>query len=580
MFDLPQVPSQRQGEPVELLSTLRPQALVGVDRSAQLDCVFLAALILISSLPFVLQLGFYGDDWAYQAALAHSSQRGVEAMAQQVVAWDPTINVRPVQIAYLVLSFMAFGRNATPYHLLNSLLLSLLTTLLYLAIRELRVDRWLAFGIALVYGLLPHYETDRLWIAAHQATFSMVFAVLGIYALARESRAQAGHSAPWIALALGSLLLSILSYEVAVGLIVAAIAILGFIQYTRVRQSRRLVAIALRGIAATSALLLIAGAIKIKMQTRLTVPIRFPMHLGEHLWHVTLQAGQFLFWTYCLKMPAVLIHLFREGALNGFALAVAAFIAISVAAYMGRFMSPAAIPSRRACLWLIAAGVILFLLGSVLFFPDNTFNFSSPGILNRTAIASALGASCVLIALAGLLSSLLPTEVIRLRAYIVAIGLICATNCLAVSGIAFYWGLAARQQSVILQAVAEKGRSLPNGSELLLDGVCRYAGPGIVFEDDWDTSGAVQLALRDASLRSDVVSPNMRMGAHWVKTTMYGQPEAQYAYGDRLFVFNVEHGTLIALPTRAAATAYLQAMDPSQNSGCPASREGDGARIF
>ena len=95
-------------------------------------------MIFISALPYVFHLGFYGDDWAYQAALTQSSEKGIGAMVRAVIDWDSTINVRPVQIAYLVLGFKAFGRHPTPYHLFDTVLLSFVTVMLYLALRATR----------------------------------------------------------------------------------------------------------------------------------------------------------------------------------------------------------------------------------------------------------------------------------------------------------------------------------------------------------------------------------------------------------------------------------------------------------
>ena len=148
------------------------------------------------------------------------------------------------------------------------------------------------------------------------------------------------------------------------------------------------------------------------------------------------------------------------------------------------------------------------------------------------------------------------------------------------NGIAFFWVDAASQQSAILKSVVANVRSLPHGSVLLLDGFCRYSGPGVVFETDWDATGAIQLALRDYSLVSDVVSPNLHFEQGAVETTMYGEAERHYPYGNQLFVYNVRHNNLTSLPSQEAATAYLRAMNPTGDSGCPAAHEGDGTKMF
>ena len=61
---------------------------------------------------------------------------------------------------------------------------------------------------------------------------------------------------------------------------------------------------------------------------------------------------------------------------------------------------------------------------------------------------------------------------------------------------------------------------------------------------------------------------------------MYGQVAGHYPYGNHLFVYNVQRQSLTVLPSKEASTAYLGAMNPTGDGGCPAAHEGEGARIF
>jgi hypothetical protein len=153
-------------------------------------------------------------------------------------------------------------------------------------------------------------------------------------------------------------------------------------------------------------------------------------------------------------------------------------------------------------------------------------------------------------------------------------------NSLVVSGIGFYWVDAANRQTAILRSVAANVPALPKGSILLLDGFCRYAGPGVVFETDWDATSAVRMALKDVSLTGDVVSSNAHFNETAVDTTMYGTAEGHYPYGDQLFVYNVAHNSLTGLKSKEDALSYLRAMNPSGDSGCAPGVEGDGSRVF
>lgn len=549
-------------------------------RPAIADCVVLFCVSLLSALPYLFKLGFYSDDWAYQEALARSSNGGIGAMIRELMKGDQGISLRPAQIAYLVVGFKAFGRHATPYHCVNAAVLGLVTVLLYLVLYELRTGRWLAFVVAVVFGLLPHYATDRFWIASHQATFSMAFALFGIFALLRSVKPESRISKTWAALAGLAFVLSVLSYEVALGLIVASFVMVGVRAYIDARATSQRPSRRIAGLLIPAVVLLPVGLVKAWKQTRIAIPAHFPHHLGQRMLNAVVQSLQFNLCTYGVKMPAVLVSLYRHSALSLPAVCCASIVALLVSAYLWIRMERHALQRWRECLWLIAAGYLLFALGYGLFFFDPQTDFSSAGLDNRVVIASALGVPCVLIGALGLAFSTLKSQIVRARVFAVAIGAICGINCLVVNGVGFFWVRAASQQAAILKSVSDNVRSLPRGSVLLLDGFCRYFGPAVVFETDWDSTGAIRLRLGDSSLTSDVVSPNMRLHDATVETRIYGDQEGSYSYGDRLFVFNVQRQILANWGTKEAALAYLHAADPTQDSGCPASKEGRGAKIF
>ena len=383
---------------------------------------------------------------------------------------------------------------------------------------------------------------------------------------------------PWVALAAAALVLSILAYEVALGLIATSLGWIGWRAYRDSRTSRNRLE-RLSGVVATAALVLIIGIIKFRVQTR----IAFPHHYANLLTrfaalsrHAIAQALQFNFWTYGLHAPVILMSLYRQSALSKNALASAIVIALSVSAYMWRNGGSA--PTCRTCLRLVLISLALFWLGFALFFPYATSNFSTAGLDNRVVIASALGASCALVAMVGLASFLL--KPVRKTAFCVLIGLLCGAECLIVNGLGWFWVDAASRQDAILKDVATDVRSLPAGSVLLLDGFCRYSGPAVVFETDWDTTPALQLALGDSSLKGDVVSSGLTLRDAAIDTVIYGDAEGHYPYGNHLFLYNVRLHSVMSLPSREAAESYFRAVNPTRTSGCPPAREGVGAKVF
>ena len=550
-----------------------------IGRPRMADCVFLFGLITFSALPYLFRLGFYADDWFYLSVLTQSSGLGLGASFRALSLADPNLIMRPVQLAYFVLSFKAFGLYALPYHLVNTVVLGFASVLLYIMLTELRTGRGVAFAIAVVFGLLPHYSTDRIWMSSQQATLCMAFAFLGIYGLLRSVRTEGKHKAAWLFLAFLALALSILSYEVAFGMIAASTGVIAWLSYRDARAASQRALRRMGGIACTAAVLMLVIWAKVRIQKNVTYHHHFFTHLWGLIWHSIVQALQFNLWTYFLHMPVVLASLFRRSALSHAAAATAIVLFCLVTAYFWRMMQSSEIPTRRTCFWLIIVGFGVFGLGYGLFLPGVETNFSTAGLANRVSIASALGAAIVQVAILGLACSLLKSKVARARMFALVLGIICGVNCLVVSGIAFFWADAASQQSAILKSVAANLGSPPKESVLLLDGFCPYSGPAIVFEG-YETGAAIGLTLNNFSLSGDVISPNMRFGEVAAETTMYGQSVGHYPYGNHLFVYNVERQSLTPLPSKEAAISYLSAMNPTQGSGCPAAREGDGAQIF
>lgn len=93
-----------------------------------------------------------------------------------------------------------------------------MTLLFYITLRELGQPRLLTLTVPLVYVLLPHYSTDRFWIAAFQANLSIALYFLSLYADLRVLQAQAARMWTWKLLSIACLLGSTLAYEVVLPL--------------------------------------------------------------------------------------------------------------------------------------------------------------------------------------------------------------------------------------------------------------------------------------------------------------------------------------------------------------------------
>ena len=451
------------------------------------DCLVIFATVIVAALPYLPGLGFYSDDWS---TIADFSNHGTSAVIREMLTPGTTWRLRPVQIAFLSLTYNAFHLHALPYHILITLSVGVSAVFAYLAINELQVGRWVAFSIAVVFGLLPHYSSDNIWIASHVAVLSVTFALAGVYSMLRAARVGEKRWPAWAICAALAMALSILSYEIAFGIIAASVVLLGWKMYERDRASSQRFPKRLAGVVSMAAVLLLLVAVKVHEQTRIVYHGHFFGHFWKLIWHALSQAVLFNFWTYGLHLPVVLADLYRQSALSIAAAIASGVVFVLVTAYLWRCMDPLEVPRLRTCLWLILISFVVFALGYGLFLPVIDANFSSAGVANRVTMASALGAACVPVAIAGLICWLI-SPLLRHRVFSVVMGLICAVNCLVMCGIGHYWDDAASQQAAVLASIKTNVRSLPHDSVLLLDGVCRYSGPAVVFEVGYDIRGAL-----------------------------------------------------------------------------------------
>jgi hypothetical protein len=196
---------------------------------------------------------------------------------------------------------------------------------------------------------------------------------------------------------------------------------------------------------------------------------------------------------------------------------------------------------------LLLLGFAAFLLGNAVFLIVPYIAFTPTGIDNRTQVAAALGAALIFTAILSVIS-------IRPRAFAAVVALITAAAFARLSMIENYWAEAPALQERILSAARIDLRTLPANSAVILDGVCPYHGPAVVFET-WDVGGALTLAL-GRPVYADTVSPRMSLTPNGLSTSIYKMPDF-YPYGERLYVYQPYRHRLVRLDSAAAAKAYF-----------------------
>jgi len=116
------------------------------------------------------------------------------------------------------------------------------------------------------------------------------------------------------------------------------------------------------------------------------------------------------------------------------------------------------------------------------------------------------------------------------------------------------WARAWSTENVVLDHAKHDLAALPDGATIILDGVCPYDGPAIVFESPWDWSSAASLKL-GKQIEGDIGVASLQVTDSGLTTQIYDMKNS-YAYGHRLFVYRPDARRVIPVPDLRAAKAY------------------------
>ena len=284
---------------------------------------------------------------------------------------------------------------------------------------------------------------------------------------------------------------------------------------------------------------------------------------------------------YGIGLPLVVTRILRHYP-NGAVLATALGVALIVFLYLWRVTREAAVRGRSgtAALALVGAGFGVFVLGYAVFFFTQNAQYSATGISNRVAIAAAFGVALGWVG--GIVVIGIPISRERLRDAVFAGGVAIAagTGVLIIGTIGAFWEEAYRQEQRVLHDIRLAFPDLPPETTLILDGVCPYSGPAIVFDAGWDLAGALRIVYGDYTIRADVVTPNLTVEETGLKASLYGGLlVSEYPYR-RMLLYHAGLQRHFALDDADAARRYFQAYNPTRDGNCPPGREGHGVRIF
>ena len=543
------------------------------ERQRTFDALSLFIVIVLSAVPYVGQLGFYSDDWSRIAAFEAAAGSGHSA----IMATLPDFEVRPVQGIYLGLLYDAFGLRPLGSHVVNTAVIAGSVVLLYLLLLRLRVSRVEAFAASLIFALLPQLSTVRVWFTAFQIPLSMFFALVAMHALLSSGGIL------WIAVAVASTFLSIGAYEIFAPMIGAFAATILFLQVHRERRSTVLRWRKSAGPVAVIAAVTVCTALKFltPRQEVIIGPRGYPhmiqVFFSPHYdWRVDYGLNAFAaievhFWFTLRDWTYALLRL-ATGETG--TLVTAMCIAIAAITWWRIGVSDEEQPKPHHSR-LLLIGLAAFVLGHATFLISSAIMFANTGIGNRVLVAAAIGVAMILVGLAQFLLRIAPRQLRRiLLASVIAI--MAASAAARLEYVERYWAEAPRLEKQVTAAARADLGKVPAGTTVILDGVCPYHGPAIVFEADWDTGGAFRLAL-NRKIFADVVSPRMTLTRSGLDTSIYGFP-SHHSYGSSLFVYSPRQHLLARLTDAAAARRYFSDTG-RQRFRCPIGYVGVGVPI-
>jgi hypothetical protein len=261
--------------------------------------------------------------------------------------------------------------------------------------------------------------------------------------------------------------------------------------------------------------------------------------------------------------------------------AVGILIGVIVFSYLYRTISRSTIDCFGKANWLklTIIGLSVYGLGYVAFLFTSHIAFTETGINNRTGIASAPGVALTFVGVIGFSSSSLLSKQLGRALFCLLIAFISFSGFLINNTIARFWIAASRQQHEVIMAVRQQFPVLSPQTTLILDGICPYIGPGIVFETQWDVAGMLQTYYRDSTLTGDVVTHKLEVKRDGLYTMIYSD-KMHYPYSDRLLIFHLRENKSQFLSDEETALQYFQYFSSKDRISCPEGKEGFGTRVF
>lgn len=526
---------------------------------------FLALIVVLSLALYIRRLGFYYDDYTLLGTLRTSHNQSLGGLYHALSSG--VTQKRPLQTLTLAALYRVFDSRPLGYHIFNAAVFAIAVVLFALVLRELLLPRVAVVSIPLIYATLPHYATDRYWVASFVAMLSIALFFLSLYSALRAASASRAAAAAWGTTSVVALIASALAYEVALPLFALGLALICWRQartrgvpVLRSRPEPRVLALVSVLVVALIGALTMKALLVARIGSASSYHVGFGSGFPHHLAYLVEGSIKLNVGTYGIALPYVLWWCLRnEFSLATMLISAAAALAVFVYLWLIMRRNEADVSGTR---WIPISkvGVVAFVLGYAIFLTNEKILFRSAGIDNRVNIAAAVGVAGVIVGAIGWLASRLGGR--RGRAlFCFAVAALVGVNLIIVNTLASFWTEAYARQRTVLHGLTRTLEAHPRPLRLLLDGVCPEIGPAPVFANPYDLTGA--LTLRYGSAAPEAVPLTAEVLPTQRGVTVVGRflgrrdDFGTYRYGPRLAVFDDRNGQTYRLTNRRAARRYL-----------------------
>jgi hypothetical protein len=445
---------------------------------AGLGCVALLALA-----PRIQHGGFNLDDWSNASNALNPP--GPANFWHAVSAFATFTLYRPVLVIYVPLTYFVFGMHMH-YHLAWAAVLSILAaTMFYGVLRTLDVPWIHAALISALTIVFPWSDSTRLWATAGLVDLSVVFMFAGVLIALQGLRRRSWR---WHALAVLFYLLSILTYELTLPLVVCVGALYCFRAGWQAARWRWLADLVVAVVAG-----LWVWANTVKTTSGISGDLS---HLGE-----------------IVKGGGTLVG--RAGYPLGSPETTVVLVAIAAVLYLG-FCAHLGFPDRfetrpgwslRGWLALTTGGLLLAALGWVMLIPANPYY--TPSVVaevNRVNGLAAFGLVLAVYGSLGIVSSLICQAGVRGRfvatAMTVLLGAVLLVSYTHVLRRHIQlWDAAYEAEAVAINKTKQEFPHLPPGATVFAGSYPAYQAPGVpILSSTWDYLGMLRMEYHDSSL--------------------------------------------------------------------------------